>query len=80
MAGRRHENRINTVKMRSLRSKCDVKMYDRVRNVVTRKRYGLKEDVVTRIERACFDDLAIERMDDKKLTKGIYKANVCGSV
>ncbi|KAI8431494.1 hypothetical protein MSG28_015996 [Choristoneura fumiferana] len=48
---KKHESRINAVEMRALRSMIGVKLSDRIRNSEIRKRCGLKEDVVTKIEK-----------------------------
>ncbi|GBP61724.1 hypothetical protein EVAR_89104_1 [Eumeta japonica] len=44
---------VNAVEIRSLRSTCGVCLKDRRRNSEVRERCGLKEDVVTRVERGC---------------------------
>ncbi|GBP62670.1 hypothetical protein EVAR_51916_1 [Eumeta japonica] len=54
-------SRINAVEMRSLRGMCGVSREDRCRNSDVRERCGLKEDVVTRVERVCCGGLAIWR-------------------
>ncbi|GBP08510.1 hypothetical protein EVAR_77189_1 [Eumeta japonica] len=46
-----NESRINAVEMRSLRSMCVVSRKDICRNSDVGERCGLKEDVVTRVER-----------------------------
>ncbi|GBP37372.1 hypothetical protein EVAR_22834_1 [Eumeta japonica] len=59
---KKNESRINTVKIRSLCSKCGVSRKDRCRNSDVRERCGLKEDAVTRVERGmlpCMYGLAI---------------------
>ncbi|GBP00639.1 hypothetical protein EVAR_76911_1 [Eumeta japonica] len=48
---KKSEIKINRVEMRSLRSMCGVSRKDRCRNSDIRDWYGLKEDVVTRVER-----------------------------
>ncbi|GBP81541.1 hypothetical protein EVAR_57186_1 [Eumeta japonica] len=75
---KKNENRINAVKMRSLRGICGMSGKDRCRNRDGRERCALKADVVTRVKRSmlqCFGHL--ERMDESRLTKQIYRANVC---
>ncbi|GBP03576.1 hypothetical protein EVAR_101885_1 [Eumeta japonica] len=57
---------------------CGLSRKDRCRNSDVRERCGLKEDVVTRVERGMlwwFDHL--ERMNESRPTKQIYKANLC---
>ena len=77
---KRHESRINAVEMRALRSMCGVTLKDRVRNSVIRERCGLKEDIMTRIEKGVLRWFGhVERMDDRRLTKKIYKENVSGT-
>lgn len=75
------ESRINAVEMRSLRSMCGVKLIDRVRNEIIREECGLKEDIVTRIEKGMLRWFGhLERMDESRLTKGIYRVKVNGRV
>ncbi|GBP06466.1 hypothetical protein EVAR_4599_1 [Eumeta japonica] len=76
---KKNESRINAVDMRSLRSMCGVSQKERCRYSDVRERCGLKEDVVTITERGMlhwFDYL--ERMNEDRLTKQIYRVNVCG--
>ncbi|GBP81396.1 hypothetical protein EVAR_52658_1 [Eumeta japonica] len=49
---KKNESRVNAVEMQSLRSMCRVSRKDRRRNSDVRQRCGLKEDVMTRVERA----------------------------
>ncbi|KAF9815912.1 hypothetical protein SFRURICE_009810 [Spodoptera frugiperda] len=73
--------RINAVEMRGLRSMCGVKLSDRVKNSVVREKCGLKDDVVTRIEKGMLRWFGhVERMDESRFTKEIYKANMSGTV
>ncbi|GBP06012.1 hypothetical protein EVAR_3262_1 [Eumeta japonica] len=79
---KKNDSRINSVEMRSLRmsvrSMCGVSQKDRFRNSNVIERCGLKENVVTRVERGMlrwFDHL--ERTNESKLTKQICRANVC---
>ncbi|GBP79693.1 hypothetical protein EVAR_55829_1 [Eumeta japonica] len=74
---KKNESRINAVEMPSLRSLCGVFQKDRRRYSDVRERCGLKEGVVTRVERGMlrwFDSL--ERMKESRLTKQIYRANL----
>ncbi|GBP54495.1 Outer dense fiber protein 3-like protein 2 [Eumeta japonica] len=50
---KKNESRINAVEMRSLRSRYGVSRKDRCRNSDVTERCGLKEHVVTRVEREC---------------------------
>ena len=78
---KKHESRINAVEMRALRSMLEVKLSDRIRNSEIRKRCGLKEDVVTKIEKSMLRWFGhVERMNEERLTKKVYKASVNGSV
>ncbi|GBP76758.1 hypothetical protein EVAR_58482_1 [Eumeta japonica] len=47
----KNENAINTVKMRSLRCTCMMSLQDMYRNSDFRERCGLKENIVTRVEK-----------------------------
>uniref|UniRef100_A0A2H1WZZ7 SFRICE_022573 n=1 Tax=Spodoptera frugiperda TaxID=7108 RepID=A0A2H1WZZ7_SPOFR len=78
---KKHESRINAVEMRALRSMCGVKLSDRVKNSVVREKCGLKDDVVTRIERGMLRWFGhVERMDENRFTKEVYKANMSRTV
>jgi hypothetical protein len=57
-----------------------VKLSDRVRNDVIREECGVKEDVVTKIEINMLRWFGhVERMDERRLTKEIYEADVGGT-
>ncbi|GBP56939.1 hypothetical protein EVAR_33996_1 [Eumeta japonica] len=57
---------------------CGVSRKDRCRNSDIRKRCGLKEDVVTKVERGILWWFShLERINESRLTKQIYRANVC---
>ncbi|GBP34521.1 hypothetical protein EVAR_29918_1 [Eumeta japonica] len=76
---KKNESRINAEEMRSLRSVCGVSRKDRCRGSGVRGRSGLKEDVVTRVEMGMVRWFGHqETMSDSRLTKQIYRANVCG--
>jgi hypothetical protein len=77
---KKHTSRVNAAEMRALRSMIGVKLSDRVRNEVIRKDYGVKEDVVTKIENNMLRWFGhVERMDERRLTKEIYEADVGGN-
>ncbi|GBP49942.1 hypothetical protein EVAR_37025_1 [Eumeta japonica] len=72
------ESRIDAVEMRSLRGMSGVSRKDRCRNRDARERCGLKEDVVSRVDRGVLRRLGqLERMNESRLTKQVYRANVC---
>ena len=51
-----------------------------MRNEVIRERCGLKEDVVTKVEKSMLRWFGhVERMSERRLTKGIYVADVSGN-
>jgi hypothetical protein len=54
-----------------------VKLSGRVRNEVMREECGVKEDVVTKIEKNMLRWFG--HVDEKRLTKYIYEANVGGN-
>jgi hypothetical protein len=57
-----------------------VKLSDSVRNEVIREECGVKEDVVTKIEKNMFRWFGhVERMDERRLTKETYEADVGGN-
>jgi hypothetical protein len=56
-----------------------VKLSDRVRNDVIREECVVKEDIVTKIEKNMLRWFGhLERMDERRLTKEIYKADLGG--
>ena len=66
---KKNESRIWAVEMRALRSMCGVSIVDRVRNEVIRERCGMKEDVVTRIDKGMLRWFGhVERMDETRMT------------
>ena len=78
---KKHESKINAVEMRALRSMCGVKLTDRVRNNVIRDKCGLKDDIMTKIERHKLRWFGhMERMDGSRITKQIYSAGMNGRV
>ena len=78
---KRHESRINAVEMRSLRRMAGVTLNDRIRNVEIRKRCSVKEGVVTKIERGMLRWFGhVERMDERRVTKEVYKVKMNGRV
>jgi hypothetical protein len=57
-----------------------VKLSDRVKNKVIKEERGVKEDVVTKIEKNMLRWFGhVERMDERRLTKEIYEAEVGGN-
>ncbi|GBP72247.1 hypothetical protein EVAR_58013_1 [Eumeta japonica] len=75
---KKNESRINAVEMRLLHSTCAVYRKDRWRNSDVGERCALKEDVVTRVERGMLRRFGhLEGMNERRLTKQIYRANVC---
>ncbi|GBP22613.1 hypothetical protein EVAR_13893_1 [Eumeta japonica] len=57
---------------------CGMPLKDRCRNSNVREHCGLEKDVVNRVEKSVLRWLGhLERMKERKLTKQIYRANVC---
>ena len=78
---KKHKSKINAVEMRALRSMSGIKLSDRVNNSIIREQCGVKEDVVTKIEKGMLRWFGhAERMDERRLTKEIYEARVNGGV
>ncbi|GBP67988.1 hypothetical protein EVAR_57962_1 [Eumeta japonica] len=74
---KKNESRTDAMEMRSLRNVCGIFLKNRCMNRV-RERFGLKENVVTRIEKGVVRRFRhLERMNESRLTKQIYRANVC---
>ncbi|GBP42489.1 hypothetical protein EVAR_29292_1 [Eumeta japonica] len=66
------------MEIRSLRSICGMFRKDRCRSSDVREWCGLKEDVVTRVERGVLRWFGhLESMNESRLTRQIYRANVC---
>ncbi|GBP21692.1 hypothetical protein EVAR_16240_1 [Eumeta japonica] len=66
------------MEIQSLRSMCGMSQKVRCKNSDVTKRCDLKKDVVTGVERSMlrwFDHL--EGMNESRVTKQIYRANVC---
>jgi hypothetical protein len=77
---KKHISRVNAVEMRALRSMIGVRLSDRVRNEVIREECGVKEDLVTKIKKNMLRWFGhVERMDEWRLTKEIYEADVGGT-
>jgi hypothetical protein len=75
-----HKSRVNAVEMPAIRSMIGVKLSDRVRNEVIREECGVKEDVVTKIEKNMMRWFGhAERMDKRRLSNEIYEADVGGN-
>jgi hypothetical protein len=71
---KKHISRINAVEMRAPGSMIGVKLSDRVRTEVLREECGVKEDLVTKIEKNTLRWFGhVERMDERRLTNRIYK-------
>ena len=69
------------MEMRSIRSACGITIADRIRNTIIRDKCGLKEDVVTRIEKGMLRWFGhLERMNERRLTKEIYMSEMNGRV
>ncbi|CAG4960734.1 unnamed protein product [Parnassius apollo] len=78
---KKHEIRINAVEMRSLRNMLRLNLNDRVRNCVIRDKCGMQDDVVTRIKKGMLRWFGhVERMNEERVTKQIYMADVNGRV
>jgi hypothetical protein len=68
--------------MQELRSMIGVKLSDTVRNDGIREECGVKEDIVTKIEKNMlrwFGPAKEGWMDERRLTKEIYKADLGGN-
>ena len=76
----RDRRRLDVMEMKCLRSMCGVNRRDRVRNEEVRRRVGIQETLSERMDRRVLSWYGhIERMDDDRLTKRIYKANARGA-
>lgn len=68
---KKHESRNSTVKMRPLRSMCEERLIDRNLNAVKRESCGLKQKIVTMIEKGMLKWFK----HVKRMMNQIYKAN-----
>jgi hypothetical protein len=65
--------------MRVLNSMINGKLRDRVRNEVIGKECGVKQALVTKIEKNMLRWFGhVERVDERRMTKGIYEAVLSG--
>lgn len=63
--------------MGSLRKICEVKLCEGVRNTATGKMYGLKEDVLTKLEKDKSRWFGyLDWMSEGRMAKDMYGANV----
>ncbi|GBP79061.1 hypothetical protein EVAR_58729_1 [Eumeta japonica] len=75
---KKNKSRINAVEMRSLRSTCGVFRKDKCRKGDVRERCVLKEDAVTTVEKGMLRWFGhLERMNERRIMKQIYRGNVC---
>ena len=71
---------MNAVEMRALRKICGVSITDRIRNVVIRDECELETDVLGKIRKSTLRWFGhVEQMNEGRLTKQIYNANVDGA-
>ncbi|GBP00445.1 hypothetical protein EVAR_988_1 [Eumeta japonica] len=78
MAEKKNRSKTNAVKMRSLHNMCRVSRKSKRGNTDVKDRSGLEEDVVTRKEKAILRWSGhLERMNENRLTKQIYRLNMC---
>ena len=77
-ANERH--RLNVFEMRCLRSMCGVTIMDRERNEHIRRRVGILHELAARVDESVLRWFGhMERMDDERLVKRVWNANVTGS-
>ena len=71
--------RVDVMEMKCLRSVCGVKRIDRVRNDDVRARCGNEVSLLERADRGVLRWFGhVERMDDERIVKKIYKSEVDG--
>ena len=69
--------KIAVVKVMCLRNMCGIRRVDGVRNAIVRERCGCKLNVLERIERNVLKGFGhVERMEEERLVKRVYQANV----
>ena len=75
----RHKPKIRSVETSYLRDACGVTRRDRMMSVDLRERCGVDGDVLGSIRRNTLRWFGhMERMDDERLTKRVYKSKVEG--
>ena len=75
----REVNKVCTVEMAHLRSMTGKTLKDRVRNEWVLNECGVKESVKVKVQRSVMRWFGhIERMNEDRLTKRVYKGNVTG--
>ena len=75
----RERRKIEVMEMRGLRTICGVRWYDRVRNERVREMCGNKRSFGERVDQGVLKWYGhMERMNDERLTKRVYKAEVEG--
>ena len=69
--------KLGVFEMMCLRNICGLRRVNRVRNALIRERCGCKLRVLERIERNVLKWFGyVERMEEKRLVKRVYRANV----
>ena len=77
--GARDRRRLNVMEMRCLRSMCGVTRRNRVRNEEVRRRTGVMRELSGRADQSVLRWFGhIERMDEDRLVKRVYRAEVRG--
>ena len=68
------------MEMRCLRSMCGISIRDRVRNEEVRKKVQVNEKLSERIDKRVLTWFGhVERMNDGRMTKRVYKSEVSGT-
>ncbi|CAG4954309.1 unnamed protein product [Parnassius apollo] len=74
---KKHKSKLNVVEMRSIRKMCGVTLADRKRNEEIRNMAGLKDDLITKIDRGVLQWFGhVERRSEDRMVKKIYRAKV----
>ena len=78
--GVKERKRLDVMEMKCLRSMCGISIRDRVRNEVIRKKVRVNEKLSERIDKRVLTWFGhVERMNDCRLTKRVYKSIVSGA-
>ena len=79
MLNARERQRVNVMEMKCLRSICNVRRIDRVRNEIVRRRCGNKLSLLERADRGILRWFGhLERMSVERIVKKVYKSKVDG--
>ena len=73
--------KVEVFEMMCFRNICGIRRVDRVRNATMRERCGCELSVLEQLERSMLKGFRhVERMEEERLVKRVYRANVDGNI